>query len=714
MPGLIALVGGLLIARSLSGVHEWHVMTDEMLYPKLAYGVLDGDVLSGSVRGVPAGVRNMLFPVLISPFLALMSVPEAFHAIIALNAFLFASAAIPTFLLARHVLPRWGAYLVAAMAIALPWAAHAGSMLTEATGYAAITWAVWGMHRCLLRPGWRSDLLALALLFLAYEARTQFIVLAPLLPAAVILHELPMGARERKPGSSMWAGFKQGIQAAWRNHRLLWVVIVLAAAYAVFSSASSSVLGSYSVTADGKLLPPGIWRSLWLNIANIGIGLTALPVALAFAWILNQLWAGGRREAHALAVVVLLALAAVSLAATSFSIQYSLGYLQERYIFYIAPLLLVGFGAFFAGPRRLVLTLAGTAAAVYVLTRPAYDDGLRVAFASVEPAFYVVLRGRSEQLAGFVGWDAGLHEVLRVGLFAGVLGISLALRYLGTRVFAVVGAAVLIALIGQYRYVLPRVVPELDRLATTMLGSREDRQREWVDRATSPGDKVGVIDSQVNARGGEAIFNATYDSAVFWDVEFWNKRITSVWGIGASGKMLQPTGIAQPSWEDGSLNLASQDPVDHLVMSTSDTRFAPDGEKVASVDALTLYRVAWPPRAAWMSQRIGVDGWTEPPAPALVRVFGRPGDEPRRWELMVRMYAGDDIPGGRRVAVRFGASEVSTIVTTVAEARARACVPPGGRVDAEIVPEGTTDLGGRGIVGIRVITIAAEPTSETC
>lgn len=34
-------------------------------------------------------------------------------------------------------------------------------------------------------------------------------------------------------------------------------------------------------------------------------------------------------------------------------------------------------------------------------------------------------------------------------------------------------------------------------------------------------------------------------------------RITSVWGIGTSGKMLQPTGIAQPNWEDGSLNLAS-------------------------------------------------------------------------------------------------------------------------------------------------------------
>src|SRR4051794_11194707 len=211
VPWLIVLGAGILGVYSLRNVHQWHVMTDEMLYQKLSFGVLDGHFYPGWARNQPTDVRNTLFPMLIAPLFGALSMPSAVRGALVLNAFLMAGAAIPVYLLAREVLHRrLYAYLVAAMAVVTPWMAQAANVLTESTAYLAFTWALWGMQRCVRRRGVGADALALVLIGVAYLARTQFLVIAPALPAAVVVHEVVGAMAERLPGTSALRAARSG------------------------------------------------------------------------------------------------------------------------------------------------------------------------------------------------------------------------------------------------------------------------------------------------------------------------------------------------------------------------------------------------------------------------------------------------------------------------------------------------------------------------
>src|SRR5688500_1444343 len=127
--GLVAtaLVGlwlavGSTIAVAFSGrIYDWSVMTDELLYAKLATSI--GDTLSPlpSVHGTSIGVYSQLYPLLIAPFFGAMSPPDAFHAAHWLNAFVMTSAVFPAFLLARQVVGRAWSFAVAALSILVPW-----------------------------------------------------------------------------------------------------------------------------------------------------------------------------------------------------------------------------------------------------------------------------------------------------------------------------------------------------------------------------------------------------------------------------------------------------------------------------------------------------------------------------------------------------------------------------------------------------------------
>jgi hypothetical protein len=713
VPLLIMIVGGGLVAYSLRSVHEWHIMNDEMLYQKLSYGVLDGHLFPGWVRNQPTDLRNTLFPTLIAPLFGLLSVPAAVRGVITLNAFVMASAAIPAFLIARDVLGRrLHAYLVAAMVAATPWAIQSANVLTESTAYAAFAWAVWGIYYALRRRGVRGDLVALALLAVAYLARTQFIVLIPLLPAAVLLHELVAALAERQPGSHPLRAAWSGVRTAVREHLVVWAVVVVAAFYVLVIADASSLLGTYSGTSEGDLLPPGIWQLSLQNVAGIAMGIGAVPLAFALGWALSTIWRGQHRPQHAFAVVFVLVIPALTIAATSFDIRYAGGTLAERYLFYIAPVVLIGFGAFFTYRRSVLWLILGTAAAIYVLTRSNYT-AIGSPYASPASFFSPVLHGRADQLTGFVGWHPPLTTFVAVAVSVFVLLAYVGLRRLGPRVFGLVGAVVLIVLVGQLHYLLPRVSAALDAQPLSFLGARDPVQRDWIDRATTPDDVVGLVDGPFNWRAGQPYWDPNFQLYSWWDVEFWNKRIHSAYGVETTGFTLQPGGYATPNFDTGAWDLTLQDHPTHLVMSTSDTRLAPVGRKVVEAELYSLYELEQPVRLAWMSQGLGTDGWTDPAARAIVRIFGAPDGPPRQSALTVRAYTGADVPGGRRVTLRVGDRHVTRFVETVEDLSITACVPAGAHADVRVVPHGQTDRGGR-LVGVRLVKVTAAPTGRPC
>src|SRR3954469_5107347 len=84
-------------------VADWFVMTDELLYERLAISIAHGRSPFPHVHQAAVANINQLYPLVIAPVFRHGAVLHGFHEAHVLNAFLMSSAAIPAFYLARRV-----------------------------------------------------------------------------------------------------------------------------------------------------------------------------------------------------------------------------------------------------------------------------------------------------------------------------------------------------------------------------------------------------------------------------------------------------------------------------------------------------------------------------------------------------------------------------------------------------------------------------------
>ena len=116
--GTIVLVWALILGHYAAKVSEWLVMTDELQYVKLALGITQTGNPLPTLRGEPYGAYNQLYPLVISPVLGLLDMPDAFRGVHRLNGLLMASTAIPAYLLARATgLARIPSYVAGALCV---------------------------------------------------------------------------------------------------------------------------------------------------------------------------------------------------------------------------------------------------------------------------------------------------------------------------------------------------------------------------------------------------------------------------------------------------------------------------------------------------------------------------------------------------------------------------------------------------------------------
>src|SRR5213076_435026 len=194
----LALAGCLAVATTR--VVDWFVMTDELLYERLAISIAKTGSPLPRVHGVLISNINQLYPLLIAPFFSHGLVPSSLRDAHALNAFVMSSAAVPAFLLTWRLTRQRGlSYLVAALTICVPWIVLSSLLLTEVVAYPAFLWAVLALQYTLESRGRRADLIALLGIAVAVLARTQFAALLVVLPIALFIHELLFVERETKP-----------------------------------------------------------------------------------------------------------------------------------------------------------------------------------------------------------------------------------------------------------------------------------------------------------------------------------------------------------------------------------------------------------------------------------------------------------------------------------------------------------------------------------
>jgi len=97
------LVLAAVLAGLTSQVADWYVMTDELLYERLALSIAHLHSPLPHVHGELIGNCNQLYPLLLGPLFRGNPVPPRLHDPHVLNGFVIRSTAVPAFLLRRRV-----------------------------------------------------------------------------------------------------------------------------------------------------------------------------------------------------------------------------------------------------------------------------------------------------------------------------------------------------------------------------------------------------------------------------------------------------------------------------------------------------------------------------------------------------------------------------------------------------------------------------------
>jgi hypothetical protein len=484
------------------------VFADELIYMDATRSIAEGH--APQERDRPYG-RGLLFPAVASPvFAAMPNQLDAYRALRAFNAFLFALTAIPVFFLARRLLG-WGwSITVAALSVAVPSALYSGLVLTESAAYLTGSCALLALVCAIERPTARRQLLALGACALAALARPQLAALVVAFPLGLGIRWLLLPAASR-PGTAalrrLWP-----TAAAVGAAALLWLG-ALASGHVTLKD-YRDVWTSYG--------PGSVVKWSWYTLAELVLYLAVIPAVVAPAALADH-WRRAReqstRDASFIALFIPVNVLTVILVAAFSSASFGGERLHDRYLFYVIPLWLILFAVWLGrGARSSWRALAvGTAVCVALLaTLPprllVHDTTIQ--FDAVGTAIW----SRIREL------DPARPSVLRLLLVVSVLfalgAVIVARRAPAARL------ALLVPLIAVFAanaaLVWDARVKDAD---LTVFANDRPSTWSWVDHVVPAGKRV----ADVFVDSGRCVHLNT--SAFRW-TEFFNERIGPVYRLG--------------------------------------------------------------------------------------------------------------------------------------------------------------------------------------
>jgi hypothetical protein len=651
-------LGGVLAVLT-SRVMDWYVMTDELLYERLAISIGQLHSPLPRIHGELIGNVNQLYPLLLAPLFHDTLVPPALHHAHVLNAFLMSSACIPTFLLARRVTQSAPlASFVAALSVCIPWIALSSFLMTEVVAYPAFMWAALAMQNAVASPRVRNDVVLLVALAVAILARTQFAVLLVVVPIALLIV-----ARAR-------------IRQLLSVHRVLvafYAALALTAIGLLAAGRPSSVLGTYSVTAEGNLVPSDMPRSLLEHLAPIGLAMGIVPFIVGIAWLLQAVVAARASEQHAFAVVALVTIAALLFEVTSYDLRFGQGRLHDRYFFYVVPLILIAFAAMLRDARWSRWSLFS--AALLLAMAFAFVPVVRYDKFNVDSPVSV-LNGRLLELFGS---ESGAQLVLGFVAIVATLLLLLGARLLrAPQLLAVLLAIAVLAIPAQGAAAFVRLFT-VDGTSGRPLTLDQGVVFDRIDRMIGTHAKVTMIPYP--------FLVGTYweNVAYWWNVEFWNASVQRavVYESAFTGTPETfPTITLSFDRTSGDANVT---PSDYIAQAVAETRFHVAGKTLDEDRGVALVRAERPWRADWLSFDLYRDGWTIPHVDGTIRVFSQPDQtEPLKRYLTVFVQSPSNIPSrGFEVVSNASAWRGKTDPRGTSN-QISVCVPPHGYADVHI------------------------------
>jgi hypothetical protein len=475
-------------------VTPW-LFTDELETTQISRAIAD--------TGHPArrGVHyplHQLYPYLLAPIWLIDNVATAYSGIKYLDVFVMTSVAFPTYFLARMVVRRGWALFAAAGAAAIPSLAYSSWIVEEtwAYPYAALCFFLLVKAFVEKRRGW--VIAALVASAIAPFVRSELVVI----PIAIIF------ALVLVAWTSEW----------WKSRRASWVigdyvgVFVLAAGAIILVSAIASHHSHswYSVTTYWKhrVFVLGDWAA---GALAIGLGVLPLVFGLAALWPV-------RGEERTRPLRMFRCVAAGSIIGFALYTGMKAAYLstvfatrvEERNLIYICPLLFVG-TALVLDRRRVNLVALAVAAAYgfYLVVGTPYQMGVQL---YSDALGFAIL----QQANRYYEWTPETAKWLLIGIL--VVGTALLAAATLVRRGGMVVAGGAIAL--GVAILAWNVTGEVSAAAGTVSISRQLEATlrhpfTWVDQVAKRKPTLYL------AQG-------VADPNPEWELEFWNRSITSV------------------------------------------------------------------------------------------------------------------------------------------------------------------------------------------
>jgi len=561
-----AWLTGIVVASVLGRLWLVHKMpgpfifVDELIYSELAKSLVETG--SFAIRGVPVHGYSILYPALIAPAYWLFdALPNAYAAAKATNALAMSLAAVPAWLLARRVAGRLLALLAAVIAVAVPSMAYTATIVTENLFYPVALLFAWALVLVLERPSLRRVALLVVVLVAAVATRSQalgFVGAAVLAPFVLAL--LRWDLRVLRPFLPLVGG-------------AVGLVVVVLVGQLLRGGSISGLLGAYSVVGEGGYDVGQVLRFWLWHIEVVTLYVCAIPVAVLVVLLFRARRLPPALQAHLAATLALVATS--TLVVAGFASRFASDRVQDRYLFFLAPLLVIVLLAWveLGAPRPVLALGVGALVAVGLVTAFPYHRFVG------EPA-------KSDTLSLIPLWTVNQYLVgnsYRLTVLLCALAF-LALLILVPARSAIAVPLVLLALFAVFTQPVwagPHGVLVAGRgaLFTGIRGV----DRDWIDQHVNGDGSVAVL------------WTGRADRFTVNQNEFFNRAVGQVYYTVAP----TPGGIGElqvtPDPVDGTLRTATGATIDARY-ALLDGSISPDGDIVASDVPLgiTLWRLTGP------------------------------------------------------------------------------------------------------------------------
>lgn len=471
-----AWLAGIVVASAalrvwlVRGMPAPFIFVDELIYSELAKSVAAAGTFA--VRGVPTSGYSTLYPILLAPAYALHdSLPSAYALAKATNAVAMSLAAVPAWLVTRRVAGRGLALLCAVIAVAIPSMAYTATLVTETLFYPVALLFAWTLVRMLERPSWVRVVVLAGVLVAAVATRSQAIgFVGAIVLAPCLLALLRRDGRVLRPFAPMLGG-TVGLG-------LLVVVAQLARGQSL-----SDLLGAYSVVGEGGYDAGSVLRFWLWHVEELTLYVAVVPVVALVVLVWQARRVPAAVQEHLAATLALVATS--TLVVGAFASRFASDRVQDRYLFFLAPLLVAVLAAWveLGAPRPRVPLLAGALVAL----------GLVVAFPYVR---FIGEPAKSDTFGLIPLWTANTHLVAG-SYWATVLVVALGLVALLVVVPARHAVVVPVVLLGVFA-VLSRPVwsgPHgvLRSGEGALFQGIRGVPRDWIDARVPDTDEVAVL-----------------------------------------------------------------------------------------------------------------------------------------------------------------------------------------------------------------------------